>query len=1421
MIKPIQGNYNPVELEQQIRERWKETDAYRKTKEYRASGPDYYFVDGPPYTTGSIHLGTTWNKTIKDTIIRFRRMQKYNVFDKPGYDMHGLPIEVKVEQSIGVKNKKEIEEYGIDRFVSTCKNFAIDFQRKMNEQFKDMGVWMDWDNPYLTIAPYYIEAAWWTLKKAYDKGLLVQANRVLPCCPRCETALAEAEINYADEKDPSIYVKFPLKDDPKTFLLIWTTTPWTLPANLAVAAHPDFKYIKARYRRIGETETVIVMKDLADQIGELGGWESYEILDEIEGDDLVGLEYTSIFHDLVPYQREVEGKWVHRVIASKTVEASNTGLVHIAPGFGPEDFELGKEYGIAPFCPVDESGRYNKDIGESFVGMPIKKANPAILKDLEDRGLLFSNSTIEHRYGHCWRCNSPIIFRTTNQWFLKVTQVKNQMLEEIERVRWTPDWAGSSREYDWVMNARDWCISRQRYWGIPIPVWTCSKCGELKVIATAEDLEKGNGYRKEMDLHRPWIDGVTFNCPKCGGTMRRVPDVLDVWFDSAVASWAQLGFPRKRAEFEKLWPAKWVAEGHDQTRGWFYSQLAAGVIAFGRAPYESVLMVGWMLDAKGLPMSKSRGNVIEPATVAKEYGADALRFYLLNSSATWEDISFQTEGVKNSRKMLNVLWNVVNFAAQYMSIDNFDRTKVDMEQIAAHYAVEDKWLISKTERLKNDVTRDLGTYELHKATRAIENFVLEDLSRWYVRLIRDRMWKEEGDMDKVAAYVVLYDTTMSLNSMLAPICPHITERIYQHLDGRKETVHMTDWPSADLTKVDDRLEAAMDVVKEIVEIITRERQTKNMKLRWPLKRMVLRPTTTDSLESIRQLEGVLLPQANVKTIEYIVPGTEWQESILTVIPNPNAIGKVYRQWASKIAVLLKSRPAKLIKESVDKGEYTLGIEGQFIKIEPNMVSFETTLPENVVSVKYSRGEIYLDFEITPEIEAEGYSREVIRRIQQMRKDMKLDVEEYVNVEISAPVKIEEYLKVWLDHIMSEVRARKLQFFIEPKGEYKMSWDIEGEKLEFAVTSLHIKDSVEELMKISGMTTKTAIALIEAGYRTPDSLKGLDEEKLSVMPGILKTDAKKIAHVIARMETTSPKCPKCGGPLDEKGVCPKCSCADIGHEALPKEKMMGALMRIPRMNNVKAELVFDAGYTSVSKLKAATKENLNSITGLGKGTIESIMSYISEGGLDKCFSCKKCGSTIEVYMLKCPSCGTSVIAGEESEEGPKAAVAAPSEAPAESADGKTFSKLEKSFAYLIKEEKPEKAYEFFEREIKNGSRGLCITRNYPVKIKAKYEIGDTPMIWLSNIGKDNSLRPKDLEKLSYSLEQFLQNNEGVILLDGLEYLITNNNFLTVLRFVQSLRDQIAINHSILLMALNPSTLDPHELNLLEKEVDGSI
>jgi len=1362
MIKQVQTGYSPSELEQRIREYWSEKDIYAKVKESRLAFPDFFFVDGPPYTTGSIHLGTSFNKTLKDAILRFKRMQRHNVRDQPGYDMHGLPIEVKVEQSIGVRSKKEIEKYGIDRFVSTCRTFALDFQRRMTEQFKQLGVWMDWEKPYMTVDPEYIQAAWWTLRRAYDKGLLISSERVLSWCPRCETALAEAEIEYSDQRDPSIFVKLPLKEV-EASLLIWTTTPWTLPANMAVAVNPDFDYAVVRYfSNDGRSDTVIVLEEQLRAIGSMAGWDEYEVLERMPGSELVGLEYMPPLADEVPYQKEVEGEWVHRVLPSKTlVSAENTGLVHMAPGHGPEDFELGEEYGLKPFCPVDGEGHFTEEAGK-YKGDFVKKANDRIIEDLENKGLLFHQTVVEHRYGHCWRCDSPVIYRTTWQWFLKVTEMKRLMLDEVERVRWTPDWAGSARQHDWVMNARDWCISRQRYWGIPLPIWKCN-CGEIRVVSSLNELKGAKGYREDIELHRPWIDELVLTCDKCGGPMKRVPDVLDVWFDAGVCSWAQLGFPGKTEDFERWWPAKWITEAHDQTRGWFYSQLAAGCTAFERAPYESVLMHGWVLDPEGQPMSKSRGNVIEPERVVEEYGADSLRFYMLSANAPWEDLSFQMDGVRNAQRTLNILWNVFKFASTYLAIDKFDPKSVTYQRLVGALRPEDRWLISRTEKMKNEVTRYLNSFEVHKACRTLEYFILEDLSRWYVRLIRDRMWREEGDLDKLAAYKVVYDATMAVVKMLAPICPHITEEIYQHMDGDKLSVHMLDWPTPDLTKVDERLETSMEMIKEIVEIVTRERQKVGLKLRWPLKRVIVKAAGKETNRLLQPLEEVLRSQANVKKVEYVEPGQDWEEMILSVIPNPHAIGKVYRQWSSKIAVLLKSRDARQIKKSIEKGQYSLGIEGQMIKIEPNMVSFSKELPPDVISVDFSDGQVYIDFEITPEIEAEGYARDLIRRIQQMRKDMCLDVEEFIQVEVKASTILTEYFKEWKEYIMNETRARRLEFTDLPQGEHIATWKVDGERLEIAVSSLHIKESMSELMKIPGISQSSALALVEAGYTSLQDLIGVGESTLSSVPGVAKSDVKKIIQYMGAVETVP--CPRCGERVaKESERCNACG-APLREES-PDTEFIRYLREIG-LSEEEAASIHAAGYDSIERLRETSEEEL-----IRAGIDEDLTGRL-----------------------------VSLLSMEET--------------------GEKVGKLERSFTYLIEEEKSNRSYSLFENALKQGIPGFCVTRNYPLKIRSKYDLGDTKIIWLSNIGKEDSLRPKDLEKLSFSLEQFISEQRGIVLLDGLEYLITNNSFLTVLRFIQSLRDQVAISEGILLLALNPSTLEPSELNLLEKEVDGIL
>ncbi|UCE44729.1 MAG: isoleucine--tRNA ligase [Methanobacteriota archaeon] len=1369
-MRQVDMNYSPVQLEKDIRTKWEEDRTYEKVKKASESGKPYYILDGPPYTTGSIHIGTAWNKVLKDCVLRFRRMQGLNVRDQPGYDMHGLPIEVKVEQSMNITSKKEIEEQGMDRFVETCRDFAQKFKTRMTDEFKQLGVWMDWDRPYLTVDAAYIGSVWWTIKQAYDKGLLTVDLRVLPWCPRCETALAEAEIEYWDETDPSIYVKFPLVDAPGEYLLIWTTTPWTIPGNLAAAVHPDFTYARMKVRRGTTEEILVLVESRVDELVEIAQVEDAEILETVKGAELVGLHYTHPLKDLIPYQQQITNEWAHAIVPSETVTDESTGVVHIAPGHGPEDFEIGAEFELEPFSPVDESGKYTDEVGEDLAGMKVRDANDAVMIHLVDRGAMFHEGTVKHRYGHCWRCKKPIIYRVTDQWFLKVTDFKEDLVDANNKVTWYPDWAGTNRQNDWIANARDWCISRQRFWGTPVPIWTCS-CGNIRVVSSLQELREADGYTEGMDVHRPWIDALTYKCDKCSQVMRRVPDVLDVWLDAGVCSWASLGYPAETEEFERWWPSEWITEAHDQTRGWFYSQLVTGVLAFGRSPYNSVLMHGWAFNPEGQAMSKSEGTAIEPINVVNAYGADSLRLYIMKANAPWEDIQFQEEGVKSANRTLNILWNVYKFAALYMSIDGFDPKARNLGELRESMKAEDLWMVSRLESLKRDVAGAMESYEIHRAARAIETLVLEDLSRWYVKLVRDRLWKEGEDIDKTVAFKVLHEALSTCSTLLAPITPHIAEAIHSNLDRAEESVHMVRWPSHNADWIDSELDQGMELVREISEVIARVRQESNVNLRWPLKRIVIRPRTDETSNALQRLKHPLLAQNNIKSLQVVPVGEEWDEMMLSVIPNPNAIGKVYRQWSSKIAVLLKNRPAKAVKAGVDKGEYSLGIEGQLVKILPNMVSFTSTLPPDVVSAEFSDGIVYIDLEETPALQAEGFAREVIRRVQQMRKDMKLDVEEYVRIEIECGQKLSSALETWGEHVSRETRAREIEIVEGPKGDYVVEWNVSGEPFVVGVTSLKMKE-VLRIITDAGIGMDKALRLYDAGYNSAEALKNAGQDDVASIEGLSRAEAKTLYDYIHRNDAKA-----------AEDIMPSRDTA-LAAERAPEPPVEGAfmeqLMRLPGMAEEVAKALHDAGYISPQTLRNTSVDDLVNVTGVGRPLAEKLIEAFSgEAALGQ-------------------DAGGAGLPAPEVHE------------------------LERSFSYLVEEDRPEASYKLFLSTLEKGMKGYCITRNYPAKIRSKFDLKDVPIVWLSNVGRDNSIRPKDLEKLSLSLEQFLsQPDGGIVLLDGLEYLITNNNFITVLRLIQSLRDQVAINQSILLMAVNRSTLESHQLNLLEREVDYTI
>ena len=1084
-IKYAEKSYNHKNIENKIQSFWKDNDTFAKTNKIRANGPQYSFLDGPPYCSGKIHLGTAWNKVIKDSYLRYKSMNGYNLRRQAGWDMHGLPIEHKVEELMGIKSKQEIEDnIGIDTFVEKCKEFAMDNKKAMESEFDDLGVWMDWEDPYMTLDPKYMESAWWTLKKANEKDLLVNDKRVISWCPHCETALAAAEIDYEEKEDPSIFVKFPLSEpfikdnNLKEYFLVWTTTPWTLPSNLAIAINPDFKYAFVEIDGeilimaenlvetiLGPSRLVYKTKIPAENEGEedkiLEEYEDvYEIIKVVDGEELLHLKYDYPLADEIPIQVEYDGiDNVHTILPGDHVElGEGTGLVHTAPGHGPDDFELGKEYGLPIHSPLTEGGNFTEAAGK-YGGNFCKDSNDEIIADLQDKGLMFKNDTLVHRYGVCWRCKTPIIYLATKQWFLKVTDIKQQMLDELDKVEWIPNWAGEGRFRDWVDNAKDWTISRQRYWGIPIPIWECPECGELKVVGSIDELKKEALNDIDVDdeklIHRPYVDEIKMKCDSCGAEVERIPDVLDVWIDSGVAGWASLYYPQEEDKFHEWYPYDFITEGHDQTRGWFYSQLGTGVIALDKAPYKKVLMHGFVLDEDGKKMSKSLGNVVAPEEVIEKYGADVLRFYLLWANKPWEDLKFVWDELININKMFNILWNVYVFSTTYMALDEFNPNDLSADDYTLRD--EDKWIISRANSLVKEVGQDLDNLYFHKATRAINNFILEDLSRWYVRLIRGRTWVESDDPDKLGAYFALYTALTKLIQVLAPIAPHISEEIYENLvlevnSKAPESIHMTDW-EFDEELIDLELESKMDVVREVIEAAARARDIGRYKLRWPVSDITIVSQDDEVLKAVNDLKEVIMDQSNTKEV---ITSKEFENLKFNAKPNLKSLGPRLKGDMGIVKEALENSDGNQIKSEIDNNDlYVVEKDGKTFELTGDDILFESELPDDFVSSEFEGGNVFVNTNITPEIRQEAMAREVIRRIQDMRKDLDLDVEANIDVMVKTSTEFKDLILPQLKVIMNEVRARTMVVSdieecetceLTTEGNHIKNWDIEGEEV---------------------------------------------------------------------------------------------------------------------------------------------------------------------------------------------------------------------------------------------------------------------------------------------------------------------------------------------------------------------------------------
>ncbi len=834
--------------EEAIKRQWKKgkvQETVRKASQNQKK--PYYFMDGPPYATGHIHMGTALNKILKDVAIRSKRMQGLKVFARPGYDTHGLPIEKKVEEKLGFQQKSQIEEYGVEKFVQECRHFATQFIDVMNDEFDNLGVWMDWKNPYLTLDDEYIEAIWWTFKKADEKGLLYKGLYPLHVCPRCETAVAYNEIEYSKEKDESIYVKFPAKDQKSTFLVIWTTTPWTLPGNTGIMAHPEYEY---DFVKLSNGETWILAKEKVQEL--MNAIEAgYATAKTVKGKDLEGMQYSN---PLAKRLKMPEIKNAYRVILSERYVnlEEGTGLVHTAPGHGKEDFEAGTKAGLPAISPVEMNGTLKEETGK-YAGKKARVVDKEIIEDLDfDRMLVYKHS-YTHDYPLCWRCKSPLLMVSIEQWFFQIQGIQEKMLELNKNVNWVPKWM-QDRMQNWLQSIGDWPISRARYWGTPLPIWLCEKCGNKVVVGSKQELQEMSGEKK-IDMHKPGIDSIEIPC-KCGNAMKRVPEVLDVWFDSGVSSWAALGYPKEEKGFEEFWPADLNLEGTDQFRGWWNAQLILSTICFEKTPFENILVHGIVLDMDKIKMSKSQGNIVQPKDVIKKYSRDYLRYYLVSTSKG-EDFAFSWDAFKDIHRFFNVLWNSCNYALMYLDLDMEKAEKLDTKKLET----EDKWIVSRANALNETVLEAFNTYSFYKATAAIENFVLEDLSRTYIKLVRDRVTSEEKEtISKTMAY-----TVNRLLKMLAPITPHITEYIYQHLKSKKmpKTVHLLEIPKADKKMVDKKLEEQFEKAQEVTQATLALREKAKLRRRWPLKELVIVSKTGRELSKVK---NVIASFANVKKV---------------------------------------------------------------------------------------------------------------------------------------------------------------------------------------------------------------------------------------------------------------------------------------------------------------------------------------------------------------------------------------------------------------------------------------------------------------------------------------------------------------------------------------------------------------------------
>jgi isoleucyl-tRNA synthetase len=1040
MFEELTDKISYPALEREILKLWKEQGVFEKSISTREGKPGFTFYEGPPTANGRPGIHHVMSRTLKDLVCRYKTMRGYQVHRKAGWDTHGLPVEIEVEKQLGMKHKDEIVKYGVAEFNKKCRESVWKYKAEWELLTEQMGYWVDLTDPYVTFENEYIESIWWALKRFYDGGMIYRGYKIQPYCPRCETPLSSHEVSlgYDDVKDPSVYIRMKLKNEPDTSFLVWTTTPWTLISNVALAVAPGVDYVKVEH----QGEKFILAEA---RLSVIDG--SYEVLQRMKGKELAGLEYERLYS-----YHPVSKKAFYVVEADFVTTEDGTGIVHMAPAYGEDDYQAAKKYDLPTLHPVDRSGAFGPEVKE-FAGKFVKDADPLIIQDLKTRRILYRKETITHSYPHCWRCKTPLLYYARESWYISTTKYAARMIALNKQINWVPPEVGEGRFGNWLEENKDWALSRDRFWGTPLPIWICDVCKKQKCVGSIADLRQGQNVPEPLDLHKPFVDAVTFVC-SCGGTMNRTPELIDVWFDSGAMSFAQWHYPFEHKDLidsGAQYPADFICEGIDQTRGWFYSLHAIGTFLFGQPAYKNLIVNELILDKEGQKMSKSKGNTVDPFDILGKYGADTTRWYLVTNSPPWRPTMFDEEGLGEvQRKFFGTLVNTYAFFALYANIDKF--TYAEPRIPVAERQEIDRWVISELNSLVKRYTAMMDAYDVTRAARSVSEFTSDQLSNWYVRRNRRRFWKSEQGKDKTAAYQTLYECLITVVKLIAPFTPFLAEKLYGNLNtptrqGPADSVHLGAIPAADETSIDTELESRMERAEKIVMLVRAMRMKSSLKVRQPLRRIILPIANEKDRDAVRQMEDVILDEINVKAIEYVTD----ESGIVKKKAKANfkSIGPKFGKAVQQVAHRIKEMSVAEIRELESTGSLRIPVNGTVYTIGREDVE---VLREDIPGwlVESEAGlTVALDTELTDELRAEGFAREFVNRVQNMRKDAGFDVTDRINIYYRVPEELQATLRTMASYITSETLATQFSDVYRP-GEFASKVDINGVEVEVSV-----------------------------------------------------------------------------------------------------------------------------------------------------------------------------------------------------------------------------------------------------------------------------------------------------------------------------------------------------------------------------------